>query len=292
MAFTPSREGQLTEDKLKWGYWWVTHKVQVRRWFTVFLLFVDLVLVGYAGFGFADWFFGSGEVERRQIAQMSRPAINYDFFRQKFAPIDFEVEDAIVLNAGDKTYDFIARATNPNSRWWLTFDYRFESAAGETITQRAWLLPGDTKWLDALGVKSDVRPGTAKIVIENPVWHRVNMHMTRPDYVTWAQQRLNFQIAEVAFAPPSPQDTLAINRARFTITNDTGFGYFKTGFFVTLLSGSRVVGVNKVVISDLRPGERRPVEVSWFFDLPGVSKVDVRPIVNIFDEKNYIPPGQ
>lgn len=292
MAFTPSREGQLTEDKLNWGYWWVTHKVQVRRWFSVFLLVVDLGLVGYAGFGFADWFFGSGEIERRLTAQMSQQAINYTYFREKFAPTEFKIDDAVVLNAGEKTYDFMARATNPNPHWWLTFDYRFESAAGQTTTQRGWLLPGDSKLLDALGVKSDVRPGTAKIVIENPVWHRVNMHETRPDYATWAKQRLNFQIDDVAFVPPSPQDPIAINRVQFNITNDTGFGYFKTGFLVTLLSGSRIVGINKVFISDLRPGERRPVEVSWFFDLPGVSKVDVRPIVNIFDEKNYIPPGQ
>lgn len=292
MAFEPGREGQLTEQKLNLGYWWVTHKVQVRGWFSIFLAVVDLALVGFAGYGFADWFFGSGDIERRAMAVMAKPAIDYAYFRQKANPQNVAVQDALVLNSGEKTYDFIARAANPNPQWWVEFDYRFSSAAGETQTQKGYLLPGETKWLNALGVKSDVRPGGAKIAVENIVWRRVPLHVTRPDYATWAAKRLNFILDGVSFVPPSPQDPIAVNRAKFTVTNDTGFGYFKVGFFVTLTSGSRVVGVNRVVISDLRPGDRRDVDASWFFDLPGVTKVEVKPEVNIFDERNYIPPGQ
>ena len=292
MAFQPGREGQLTEDKLNWGYWWVTHKVRVRRNFAIFLAILDLALVGYAAFGFADWFFGSGEIERRQMGVMARQAIDYDYFRQKFAPKDFAVDGAVVINAGEKTYDFIARSSNPNPHWWVEFDYRFASGLGETQTQHAYLLPGETRFLNVLGLKSDVKPGTATIVIEDVVWRRVNFHVTIPDYATWAAQRLNFVIKDVAFVPPDPQDPIAINRAKFTVMNDTGFGYFKVGFFVTLLSGSRIVAVNRVVISDLRPGETREVDASWFFDMPGVSKVEVKPEVNIFDERVYIPPGQ
>jgi len=291
MGFESVREGQLTEDKLKWGYWWVTHKVQVRRAFTIFLAVIDFALVGYAGFGFVDWFFGTGELERRQMAVMATKAIDYDYFREHFKPADMKVETAISLTSGEKTYDFIARASNPNPHWWVEFDYRFESSSGETQTQRGYLLPGEQRWLNALGVKSDVRPGSPKIVIENVAWRRVDFHKTRPDYATWSAQRLNFLIDDVEFVPPSPQDAIAVNRARFTVTNDSGFGYFKVGFFVTLSSGSRIVGVNRVVISDLRPGEKREVEASWFSDLPGVGKVDVKPEVNIFDDKNYIPPG-
>lgn len=292
MAFESVREGQLTEDKLKWGYWWVTHKVQVRRVFSIVLAVVDFALVGYALFGFADWFFGSGELERRQTAIMAMPAIDYTFFREKNSPSEMKVESAISLNSGEKTYDFIARASNPNPQWWVEFDYHFESSAGATPVQHGYLLPGETKWLDALGSRSDVRPGSPKIVVENVAWRRVDFHMTRPDYATWSSSRLHFLIDKVEFVPPAPQDPIAVNRARFTVTNDTGFGYFKVGFFVTLSSGSRIVGVNKVVISDLRPGERRDVEASWFTDLAGVGKVEVKPQVNIFDDRNYIPPGQ
>jgi hypothetical protein len=292
MAFEPTREGQLTEDKLKWGYWWVTHKVQVRKWFAMFLVVVDLVLCGFAIFGFADWFFGSGERERAQIAALARPVIDYEFFRQKSAPKPPQFDKATVLNAGDKTYDYFAKSANPNVLWWVEFEYRFKSGSVETPTKKGFLLPGETRSMHALGVKSDVRPTTAEFIVENVVWHRVNLHETRPDSATWANVRLNFLVSDVKFVPPAPTDPIAVSRATFTLTNDTGFGYYNVGFFITLYSGSRVVGVNRIVISDLRPGDRRTVEASWFFDLPTVSKVEVKPEVNIFDDRVYIPPGK
>jgi hypothetical protein len=61
---------------------------------------------------------------------------------------------------------------------------------------------------------------------------------------------------------------------------------------VTLLSSGKVVGINKVTISDLRPGQERDVEASWFMDLLSVTDIEVRPQVNIFDARAYIAPGQ
>lgn len=292
MAFEPTREAQLTEDKLKWGYWWVTHKVQVRKWFAVFLVVVDVILCGFAIFGFADWFFGSGERERAQIAQLTKSSTDFAFFRQKNTPKQVALDRATVLNAGDKTYDYFAKAANPNTQWWVEFDYRFKSGAFETQTKRGYLLPGETKYLNALGVKSDVRPSSSELIVEGVSWHKVNLHETRPDFATWSGSRLNFLVTDVKYVPPAPTDPITVSRATFTLTNDTGFGYYNVGFFVVLYSGTRVVGVNRIVISDLRPGDRRTVEASWFFDLPQVSKVEVKPEVNIFDDRVYIPPGK
>lgn len=290
--FQPAREEQLTEKQLKWAEWWVTHKVQVRRIFVICMIVLDTALVGYALFGFADWFFGSGELERRQIAQLTRQWTDFDAFRQKTAPQPLAIDDPLVLLAGERRYDFVSQATNPSPLWWVEFDYRFTAGSLETAPKRGFLLPGETKWLEALGTRSDFRPSSPKIVVENVIWHRVNLHKTRPDYVTWATSRLNFLLTDVRFKPPDPKDPVPISRATFTVTNDTGFGFYRLGFFVTLRAGTRIVGVNKVVISDLRAGEKREVDASWFTDLPNVNKVEVKPEVNIFDERIYIPPGQ
>jgi hypothetical protein len=292
MAFQPTRENQLTEDKLKWGYWWVTHKVQVRRAFSAFLIVVDVILVGYAAFGYLDWFFGSGVRERAQIAAMSRSTIPYELFRQRNAPREILFEDPTVLSAGEKTYDMFAAVSNPNAQWWAEYEYRFSASNYEGRAKRDFILPGQTKNLHQLGVKADARPGSARLIVENLVWHRVNLHMTRPDYATWSASRLNIAVSDIQFKKPEPTDPVPVSRATFTATNDTGFGYYNVGFFVSLLSGSRTVGVSYVVISELRPGERRTVDASWFFDLPTVGKVEVRPDVNIFNDRVYIPPGQ
>ncbi len=291
MAFQVSREGQLTEEKLKWGYWWVTHKVQVRRWFTVFLAIVAFVLVGYAAYGFADWYFGSGVRERAALATYLQPAIDISLFRRD-TPKKPVIEPVSILATGEGTFDMIARITNPSKSFWMDFDYRFVSGGSVVGTvQHGFLLPASSKYLYLLGVKG-TRPGSASMELNNVSVHRVDPHVIKPDYVTWGRARLNFKITDIKFTPPAPTDPLAVSRATFTVKNDTGFGYWNAGFFVMLRSESSIVGANYVVITELRAGQTRTVDASWFADVPGVTDVQVTPDVNIFDDRVYIPPGQ
>jgi hypothetical protein len=292
MAFEPTREGQLTEEKLNWGYWWVTHKVRVRRAFTVFMALLAAALVGYAGFGFLDWFFGSGVRERAQIGLLTQEVTDFNAFRQGLAPEPLVIDDANLLDANENTYDFIAQVSNENLRWWAEVDYRFLAAGAETRPTTAYILPGETKYLRALGVKSETRPAGPQIEVSAVRWKRVDQHAVRPDYKTWAGARLEFAIDDVKFTPPSPNDPISVSRATFTVTNRTAYSYWSAGFFVTLFTGSRIAGVNYVTISELRAGRSVPVDASWFIDLPSVSRVEVIPEVNIFDDRVYIPPGR
>jgi hypothetical protein len=105
------------------------------------LVVVDIILCGFAIFGFADWFFGSGERERAQIAQLTIAPTDFAFFRQKNTPKQVTLDRAAVLNAGDKTYDYFAKAANPNTAWWVEFDYRFRAPSrrrrsGDTSCRR------------------------------------------------------------------------------------------------------------------------------------------------------------
>lgn len=292
MAFDPTREGQLSEDKLKWGYWWVTHKVQVRKVFTVCLGIFGGALVVYAGFGFLDWFFGSGVRERAQIAALTRPQMDFVAFNNALSPKPLIIDDAQTLDAGSNSYDMFAQVTNSNLRWWLEIDYKFEAGGVDIPPAKAYVLPGETKFLRSLGVKSETSPGSPTLNIVGVHWHRVDQHVVRPDYATWAQMRLNFAITDVEFKPPDPTDPIAISRASFTVTNDTAYGYWNVGFFVTLQNGGSIVGVNYVTISELRPGQARTVDATWFGDLPPVTRVEVTPEVNIFDDRVYIAPGR
>ncbi len=291
MAFQVSREGQLTEEKLNWGFWWVTHKVQVRRWFTVVLGIVAFVLVAYAGYGFADWYFGSGVLERASFAAYERPAIDLSLFRRD-TPQRPVIEPAYILASSEDSFDLVSQVTNPSKSFWLEFDYRFESG-GSTVgtVQHGFLLPASKKYLYVLGVKGN-RPGSVTLQLNNVSVHRVDPHVIKPDYLTWARARLNFKIGDIQFKPPAPTDPLPVSRATFTVKNDTGFSYWKAGFFVLLRTGTSVSGANYVVITELRAGETRTVDASWFADMPGVSDVQVTPDLNIFDNSIYIPPGR
>ena len=173
----------------------------------------------------------------------------------------------------------------------MEFDYRFTGPGFDDEYKRGYLLPSDTKYLYSLGVEAESKPPAA-LEVANVMMHRVDNHVVRPDYRTWATERLNFLIEDIKFIEPDKDSPIPISRASFIITNDTAFGYVSVPFFVTLLSGNRVVGVNRVVISDLRAGEMREVIASWFNDLPNVTRVEVKPEVNIFNDLVYLKPGE
>lgn len=292
MPFDPGEIGKISEKGLKWGYWWVTHKVLLRKLLTIAIGIVAGVLVAYAGYGFLDWFFGSGVRERAEIGLLTKAVTPFSDFRAASTPQQLSLSTATVLDSGSGRYDIFSRAVNPNEQWWVEFDYTVETGVSAPIQKTAYLLPGETKNLHALGIKADSRPGNPSFMIDNISWHRVDQHVVRPDYRSWAGARLNFRLSDLKFVPPDPADPLPVSNAEFTVVNDTAFSYYEVGFFVTLYSGNRVAGVNYVTISELRAGERRPVKAAWFNSLPTVSRVEVTPEVNIFDDLVYIPPGR
>ncbi|MFA6603763.1 MAG: hypothetical protein WCT10_02880 [Patescibacteria group bacterium] len=293
MAFDPTREGQLTEDQLKWGYWWVTHKVQVRKIFAIALVVLDVALVGYGSFGFIDWFFLSGARERQEIGLLAETVTDFPYFHARFAPRELAIEGTSVLEAGEGSYDLATRVANPNPQWWANFNYQFLSGSEPLgALQRGYILPGEVKYLSGLGTKAASFPSGAEVAITDLVWHRVNNHIVRPDYAVWSAARLNFLLSDIKFQAPDPSDQLKVSRASFTLKNDSGYGYWKVGFFVALLRGEQVVAANYVTVSELRAGDVRPVEASWFSDLPPVDRVEITPEVNLFDDRVFIPPGQ
>jgi len=282
---------ELSEKQLKAGYWWVENKIMVKKVFAVVLGIMGFMLFAYGAWGFADWFIGSGVNERAGTALLTQNLTDYGYFRETSQPQPMVTQQAQVLTSGEGRYDVIAKVGNPNQRWWLEYDFKFTGSNMPDELFTEYLLPADTRYVYALGIKSERKP-TASLEMVDVHWHRVDGHVVRPDYLSWATERLNFVIEDPRYVPPDPSAPIPISRAVFTVTNDTGFSYVAAPFFVTLFSGSRVVGVNRVVATRLLAGETREIEASWFHDLPSVTRVEVRPELNLFDEEIYLEPGE
>ena len=290
MAFLPSREEQLTEDQLKWGYWWVTHKLQLKNILAAVIGVVAAVLVIYAAYGFADWYFGSGVLERFQIGQMANQPTGYPEIRQRTAAQPLGLDTPTVLVSGSNSYDISVPLTNPNAGWWAVLNWHFVVGGQKTgPTQTSVVLPNGMIYLVQLGFKSDTFPTGAELVVDNLYWRRLDQHQIRPDYPSWAGERLDFQVTDAEFKPPAFNDTLQVSRATFNIHNNTGYGYRRVGFFVVLWDGSTMVGVNHGTVGNLLAGETRSVDASWFTVLPRVTRVEVTPDINILDDGIYLP---
>lgn len=290
--FEASREGQLTEKGLSWGYWWVTNRARIKSVFTLVLAVIAVSLFAYGAFGFADWFFGSGVAERAQVSQLTANSIPYAAWNEARAPRPLQLDSARTLRGGTGSYDFLAEATNSNALWRAYVDYHFVAAGLRTPTARAVILPGDSVWLTALGQRNETDPGAGSLEVEDVFWRRVNQHETLPDYVSWAAARLAVVAEDVEFVRPGANDPLATSRASFNLVNDTAFGYHRVPLMVTLWNGSALVGANRIVVSSLRAGESRLVEAVWFSDVTGVTRVEVKPDLDLFDPLIYMAAGR
>src|SRR3989338_8683579 len=98
---------------------------------------------------------------------MTKQLIDYAAFHERTAPKDITIEDPLVLSGGDHSYDVIARMTNSNLQWWAEFQYRFTSSAGDVSAKEGYILPNASLWLAALTNKTENRPSSAHVILEN-----------------------------------------------------------------------------------------------------------------------------
>jgi hypothetical protein len=227
------------------------------------------------------------------LGQMTQQVIPYVAYNEARAPEPLSQEDAYALPAGTDKYDLVATVKNPNLRWLARFDYHFESGSVKTESRPGYVLPGETAYLEQIGYKTEGGLTGAGLQLENLRWIRVNLHETPPDYATWATSRLAVNAADPQFIRPATSDALGNSRAVFKLVNESAFSYYKVGLVVLLWGdGGVLLGANRIIVSDLRAGESRDVEAIWYGDVPGVKTVEVKPVIDIFDTKNYIPVGK
>jgi hypothetical protein len=279
----------LSERQLAWGNWWLEHKHQVKAAATIAFGVVGVSMLLYGAWGFLDWFFGSGVRERQQIALLTKDLTDYASFREANAPQPFRTEPVQVIAAGEGRYDLYATITNANDEWWGEFTYEFRGDGLDGKTFKGTVLPAEQRALRRLNVQSAGR-STPELVITGFAWRRIDHHVIQPDFSTWAAKRLDIRFSGVEFVPAGADDPLGVSKARFVAQNAAGFGFHSLTFFVTLYSGSRLIGVNQVVASDLFAGERRQMEATWFNELPNVTRVEITPEADLLDPGTYIAP--
>ncbi len=271
----PTKENKFLE-------WIILHKVQLKITVKVLLIIVSLSLWGYGIFGIVDWAFLSGPAEREGIARLHENLVNYSV-RQKVQPLEAR---AVALLANEK-YDAYARVRNPNKNWSAVFEYGFSIPGEETRMTRGFILPGEEKFLFDLGISVKGKPARAELILNAVHWSRIRSTVI-PNYETFRLARLAFDSGVVEYTPALQVAGRAISRASFTVKNNSGFGYFELPLQVILWRGGSIAGINRAIVSNLEPGESRQVDVTWFETLAGITKVEIRPDLNILDDSIYI----
>jgi hypothetical protein len=196
----------------------------------------------------------------------------------------------LIAQTTDKRLDLSAEVTNPNQDWWADFSYRFSVAGEETPTRHGYLLPQAHTVLTELGYTQKSRGGrSATLIVDGIHWHRVDPNVVGETYADYAARRLMFQTKDVTYDTSITIGTRKVGQTSFKLVNESAYGFWSVRCVVRLFRGSGIVATNEITITNLLPGEERVVQLTWPEPLPGITKTEIIPEVNILDPSAYLP---
>lgn len=97
-------------------------------------------------------------------------------------------------------------------------------------------------------------------------------------------------VEDLAFTPANSAYGNAISQIKFTLKNNTAYGYWQAPFVAQLKKGDTVVGVKRFIVDSLAPGEERGIELSSLVDGLDVDGLDLYSNLDILDLNNYQKP--
>ncbi|MDP2586900.1 MAG: hypothetical protein Q8P32_03975 [Candidatus Komeilibacteria bacterium] len=274
----------LSERQLKFGYWLLTHARNFKKALIIALIAVSALFWGLAIYGLTVYLVNSQQ-DQQIIQGIADNDIDFEGFRQRHKPQDLVFGPSQLIYTGNNKYDFSAEAYNPNlNRGIVALSYFFTAGDFTTATESITIWPGQKVLLLSLANQTVRRLTEANLQIDSLVWQPLGQQAIDPSVEP-------VTVSEIEFT----QEASSKQRSyvTFNARNNIFKNYWTVDFQAALYSGNNLIGVNQIRVNEFLAEETRALEMSWFESLPRVSRVEVTPLLNIYDSANfYSLPGQ
>jgi len=281
--------GGFTASELKVASFWVRNGFALRRGGYIALVALSVLFWGYAIVGLLDTYVISYPRESRLTRQI---ALNQQLLAtlESDRPQDVSSGDVTGFKTTDNRYDMAVEITNPNSQWWIEFNYHFSLSGEETPKRTGYVLPESRQVLMEPGYAAKTRGGSsATFIVDTIRWHRMDPAFAGSDFKTFKTNRFNVVAEDVTYDTDISLADKHVGQTSFALHNLGSYGFWNVDLVLRLYRGSSVIAVNKITVSRLSPGEKRALNVVWFDTLPGVTKTEIIPQVNVLDPSVYLP---
>ncbi len=280
----------FTEGELKAANWWVRNKIIIRTWTRIILLSLNAIVWAYVIWGLLDGYVISYSRESVITEAIAYNQQNLDRFAAD-RPLGVGTSAVSVFSTTENRVDISADLQNPNKDWWVEFTYQFNIMGEQTPARQGFVLPGELTTVTELGFKTQSPSAvSAQLIIDNIRWHRIEPSEVEYDYVKYIEKRFGaVKVQNIRFEPSSAAAGRNASRTTFEIVNQGAFGYWSVDYIIKLMRGSTLVGINKINIRELKPGETRNVDLYWYDAIQPVTQTEVIPVINLLDENSYLP---
>jgi hypothetical protein len=282
----PSGDEKLSEKELGLSYWFLSHKGLLKNILTIIIAGIGGILLIYSLIGFVDWAFVSGPGERANLNTILQIKTNPAAL-QAIKASDISFGEPQIFSSGVGRYDLIAAALNPNAKWRADFDYQFVGEGLDAAPKKGFILPGESKYITLLGQEKPFRPLNPRLQITNLKYHRIDPHLIS-NYAKWRDERLNINISDKKLASAS-QDKKNISTLSFKAANNSAYSFWSVGFYGLLYRGDQLISINYLSAENFVAGETRDLQMQFYEGLPTITKYEIVPEINIFDENVYMP---
>lgn len=277
---------QLNNNQLEWSYWFVQNRLKLKNYLISFLVGIIVLSFLYTAWGLIKLYIIDYSSYRKMTLEAPLDYVNYAGVKNANSPVDPAVLDSVAIAQLDGKYDLATKLSNPNARWFVSFDYAFQAPGLTTMPKRGFLLPGEQKYFVNLGAQSQRAFNKATLTINNISWKRLS------NFEAFKSERFNFKVTDLNFVSAG-QSLLSlkapISKTTFRLTNQSVYNFWRVPLIVVLYSGNRLAGINYVVLDNVTSGQTLPVEVNWFQSLGPISRSEVMPDLNILDSSVYMP---
>ncbi|MDA1024782.1 MAG: hypothetical protein O3B96_02345, partial [bacterium] len=195
-----------------------------------------------------------------------------------------------VLSLGGGFYDIVLTATNENAAWLAEFDYRFTTNEGMTGWGSAFVLPSSEAEIMRFREAFEGRPTGVELEVDNLVYTRIPAEASL-DIATWIESRNALVASNITYQSIELDGGGVVAETAFTLTNETAYSYYNPSFQVILTRAGRNVAVNQVQVPSFESSESRNVSLRWLSAVPADAEVRVVPVINYFDEDEYMRPS-
>lgn len=283
MLFDEHKIGSgMSESDLQAAAWWVKHKLALRRLGYGSLVALSVAFWGFTLWSYVDAYLISWPRESRIHKLIAQQAVPLESIR-KIAPEALQPADVMAFDTTENRLDILSGLSNPNDLWYARVKFAFTLDGQSTKPQEVTVLPHSTRPLVELGFTG---VGDPQLDVQSIQWQRIPLPYVSGNYDGYAAQRLDFLFSE---EPSYVSVGEGVGKTDFTITNNSGYGFWNVQLFVTLVRQGIPLAVNKVDVRELKPNEERPISLQWYENVSGVDQVDIVPYVDILDPASYLP---
>lgn len=262
------------------GYWIVSHKETLRKWWAITLIaFIGLSVIWTAVFA-VIYFAQTGQLNLQMATRLSRtgqwPSTAVS------GPTALTATSATAI-ARDATHvDVAAIVSNANDGWGAdTVRYHFVVDGLAQPVQTAFVNPSSDRPLIALNVGvTDSSQTTAQIVIDSTNWTKSNAA---------SLPAADFKIDSLTLTPTTVTiggQSVPTVRLQASIINQSVYNFRHVVVPIVLMTTQGIVGVDEITTDAWPTLTSKSITSTWSYPVSGQPTAELTPQVSRFDTTN------